>query len=71
MTILQRTVCEVLDGLRSPEQLTRSEARDVLRELQPGRCKGNPYRLLKRRLQRGWTPKGLEQYGLDGRKGLK
>jgi len=70
MTILQRTVCDVLDGRLSPDKLTRIEARQVLRELQAGRCKGNPCWLLTRRLKRGLTPKGM-QYTQENREDLQ
>jgi hypothetical protein len=69
MTILQRTVCDVLDGRLSLDKLTRVDARQVLRELQAGRCKGNPHRLLARRLKRmahGWSPVAMK-YTLENR----
>jgi hypothetical protein len=63
-TISKETVKNVLAGKILPDTLDRNTARLVLRELQAGRCKGNPKLLLTRRLARmaryGWTPKALD-----------
>lgn len=51
--ISDKTAYAIMNGGADSEflkSLTRDEARQVLRLLQPGRCKGNPYRLIKRRL---------------------